>query len=67
MKKTISAYLLDISKLTYGGVVLYAAVRQDTNLVTLIVVGAVAVITTAAVGFVIEYVNARSNKKNQAQ
>jgi len=65
MKKTISTYLLDMSKLTYGGVVLYAAVRQEVELTALIVIGAIAVTLTAAAGLIVQYFEVKSQKKQQ--
>lgn len=49
----LGKYLLDISKLTFGGVFLSGIVNVSASVLLLVGIGAVAVICTAAVGFLL--------------
>ena len=62
INKMIS-YWLDLSKLTFGGIVIAAVLRQDFTDKQLLLLGSSAVVLTASVSFAFAYFKKKSNKR----
>ena len=53
LRKELGKYLLDVSKLVFGGVVIAAIMSQDIHWAYVVGVGAVSVVVLATLGFML--------------
>jgi hypothetical protein len=53
LRKELGKYLLDVSKLVFGGVVIAAIMSQDIHWAYVVVVGAMSVFVLATLGFML--------------
>ena len=64
MKKALARYLLDVSKLSYAGLVITAIVQGSGNSLYLLILGGSAATFTAIVGFFL-LMRSKKNKKKK--
>ena len=55
LSEEVGKYLLDVSKLTFGGVILVGIVNLNSDKLSLIIFGGFFVVFTAIIGFLLIY------------
>lgn len=63
MKKQLATYLIDISKLVFGGVVLSQILEISENSKLILIIGIMAGMAFAVVGFLILYYASKKERK----